>query len=836
YNEGFMTGLSIIIPTLNEAKSIKSLLDRVIAICEKISDRFEILVVDDKSEDSTPAIVSGYSPSLVKLLEKKGKKGKGQSLIEGFAAAQYDYIGMIDADLQYPPEGFEKMFKKLDKGADIVIANRYELTVETHRKIMATLFRTLFGKWLHGFSHDVQSGMKVFKKPLYERLQLNPSQWTFDLEFLVNARNAGAVIESVDVAFQPRRFGKHKTNLLYASLQMIWQSLVLLSHYRRIIPFHPTEIEAVGHGFHHRSKKYIHHTPLPHAESAFTRLSRKQSLFMVSLLAFTGYFLLTSWRTSILVLVAVLTVLYFVDLLFNLLLIVQSFIHSPEIKLDPKKVAALEDSDLPTYAILCPLYKEWQVIPQFVTSMDQIEYPKNKLKVYLLLEEDDTETLQKVKEFTLPAHFEVLVVPDSFPKTKPKACNYALHRITADYVVIYDAEDVPEPDQLKKVVLAFQKTPKEVVCMQAKLNFYNPHQNLLTRVFTAEYSLWFDLVLTGLQAIQAPIPLGGTSNHFKTQVLKDLQGWDSFNVTEDCDLGIRMVKRGLRTAIVDSITNEEANSDFFNWFSQRSRWIKGYIQTYLVHMRNPREFLHKWNEPHVLTFQLVVGGKVMSMFINPIMWATTILYFAFRATLGPIIEPFFPAAVFYMALTCLVFGNFLYMYYYMIGCAKRGHDEIIKYVFLVPFYWLMMSVAAWKAVWSLIVAPHYWAKTKHGFHLDNEKALAHASGVVGRSITEYGVTQDVVVIPAVAGEFTDYVEPDTRYPKPMDADEWVDLSMKNMGRNGLHTPPVLAEDDFELKRAVTSEVVPRFGHTIKKVSLEGSLDEDGVVVRRRLSI
>ncbi len=834
-----MRGISIIIPTLNEAKSITILLERTVAVCEKITPTFEILVIDDGSDDGTPDRVKAFPSPAVKLLKKTGNRGKGQSLIEGFAAAQYDYIGMIDGDLQYSPENFEKMVKKLDAGADIVVANRFELNVDAHRKVLATLFRVLFGKTLHGFTVDVQSGMKVFRKNIYERLQLNPSQWTFDLEFLVNARNAGAVIESIDVALQPRKYGKHKTNLIHASLQLSWQALLLLTHYRRIIPFHPTEIESVGHGFHHRSKKYIHHTPLPHAESAFTRLSRKQSFFLVALVAFLAFFLITSWRTTLLILIAVLTVLYFVDLLFNLLLIVQSFIHSPEIKIEPKKVTALEDKDLPTYAILCPLYKEWQVIPQFVTSMDQMEYPKDKLKVYLLLEEDDTETLQKVKEFALPSHFEVMVVPDSFPKTKPKACNYALHRIESDYVVIYDAEDVPEPDQLKKVVLAFDKVPKEVVCMQAKLNFYNPHQNLLTRVFTAEYSLWFDLVLTGLQAIHAPIPLGGTSNHFKTSILKELHGWDSFNVTEDCDLGIRMVKRGLRTAIVDSITNEEANSDFFNWFSQRSRWIKGYIQTYLVHMRNPREFLRSWSEPHVLTFQLVVGGKVMSMFINPIMWATTILYFVFRSTLGPAIEPFFPAAVFYMALTCLVFGNFLYMYYYMIGCAKRGHDEIIKYVFLVPFYWLMMSVAAWKAVWSLIVAPHYWAKTKHGFHLDNEKALAHASGVVGRSITSYGVSGDVVDVgdvPAVARDISDYDEPDSRYPKAMGADEWVDLSMKSMKNPGTEEHEMVSGHDFELKRAGNNGLANGYGHSVKKMSLDGNIDEDGTVVLRRLNL
>jgi cellulose synthase/poly-beta-1,6-N-acetylglucosamine synthase-like glycosyltransferase len=280
---------------------------------------------------------------------------------------------------------------------------------------------------------------------------------------------------------------------------------------------------------------------------------------------------------------------------------------------------------------------------------------------------------------------------------------------------------IPDPKQLKKAVLAFQKMGEKTVCIQAKLNFYNPHQNLLTRAFTAEYSLWFDLVLTGLQSINAPIPLGGTSNHFRLKDIRHLKGWDSFNVTEDCDLGIRIAKKGLKTALLDSTTLEEANSGKRNWLWQRSRWIKGYMQTYLVHMRNPIEFMKNWRTPHLITFQLVVGGKVLSMFINPLMWAITISYFALRMIVGSFIESFFPGIILYMGIFSLLVGNFLYAYYYMIGCAKHGHHELVKYVFLVPFYWLGMSVAAWIALYKLIVAPHHWSKTKHGLHLEKSR-------------------------------------------------------------------------------------------------------------------
>ncbi|MGH7203926.1 MAG: glycosyltransferase family 2 protein, partial [Candidatus Levyibacteriota bacterium] len=346
----------------------------------------------------------------------------------------------------------------------------------------------------------------------------------------------------------------------------------------------------------------------------------------------------------------------------------------------------------------------------------------------------DKETIDQVATFNLPSYFEVVIVPHSFPKTKPKACNYGLTKATWEYAVIYDAEDAPDPLQLKKSVIAFAKARRNTICVQAKLNFYNPQQNFLTRVFTAEYSLWFDLVLTGLQSIGAPIPLGGTSNHFKTKDLHKLKGWDSFNVTEDADLGIRLVKAGYTTAIVDSQTLEEANSSLMNWFAQRSRWIKGYMQTYLVHTRNLKTFLPRNKRAHLVTFQLVIGGKVLSLFINPLMWLITLTYFILRPFVGDFIESFFPTPVLYMGVFSLVVGNFLYLYYYMIGCAKHGHYDLIQYVFLVPLYWLTMSIASWIALYQLIVKPHHWSKTKHGLHLKFKQTGDQVKQVVKKEL------------------------------------------------------------------------------------------------------
>lgn len=498
-----------------------------------------------------------------------------------------------------------------------------------------------------------------------------------------------------------------------------------------IMPFDEETMQKKGKGFLYKGIEFVHHSDLPHHKTAFRRSTKNQKVILAAFIILIFIGLTINWHGTLVSIVSLLTIVYFLDLLFNLFLIIRSYAKAPEIKIDSDQLSKIRDEDLPSYTIFCPLYKEWDVLPQFISAMNRLDYPKDKLQVMLLLEEDDVQTVNKVHSFTLPHYFDVVIVPHSLPKTKPKALNYGLQKAKGDFIVIYDAEDVPEPDQLKKAVVVFGNVDKQVICVQAKLNFYNPHQNIITRAFTAEYSLWFDLVLTGLQSIKAPIPLGGTSNHFRKKDLYHLKGWDSFNVTEDCDLGIRLVKEGYRTAIMDSYTHEEANSDLKNWLNQRTRWIKGYIQTYLVHMRDYHEFLKDWKEPHFATFQLIVGGKVLSMFINPLMWAITISYFTLRPFVGSFIESFFLTPIMYMAVLSLFLGNFLYMYYYAIGCAKRGHDDLIKYSVFVPIYWLAMSIAAWNAVYQIIHKPHYWSKTVHGLHLNNNKAIKQAEKVVG---------------------------------------------------------------------------------------------------------
>lgn len=314
---------------------------------------------------------------------------------------------------------------------------------------------------------------------------------------------------------------------------------------------------------------------------------------------------LRDWKVFHACMVFALCLFYTLVIVFRLLSVAVAAARRSEIRVSAEEIAALRSEDLPVYTVLVPLYKEPEVARKIVAAIARLDYPADKLDVKLLLEEDDEVTIAKIREVSLPSNFEPVIIPRGFPRTKPRACNHGLARARGEYLVIYDAEDNPEPDQLKKAVAAFRKIldaeagagsrpgparlllgkPKRTVCLQAKLNYFNSRQNMLTKFFTLEYSVWFDLFLPGLHALGVPIPLGGTSNHFVTEALRQMGGWDPFNVTEDCDLGIRIARAGWRTQILDSTTWEEANSRVGNWIRQRSRWVKGYFQTHLVHTR-----------------------------------------------------------------------------------------------------------------------------------------------------------------------------------------------------------------------------------------------------------
>ena len=337
------------------------------------------------------------------------------------------------------------------------------------------------------------------------------------------------------------------------------------------------------------------------------------------------------------------------------------------------------------------------------------DYPKDRLDIKLIVEEDDHATACAARMAAVDSCFSVVRVPPGEPRTKPRACNYALPLARGEFTVIFDAEDRPESDQLRKAVATFRRAPAHVACLQARLNFYNARENWLTRMFALDYALWFDYLLPGLDRLNIPMPLGGTSNHFRTAALRAIHGWDPYNVTEDADLGIRLARLGQRVRVLDSTTYEEATNRIGPWLLQRSRWLKGYMQTWLVHMRSPASLLRNAGVGGFIGFQLFVAGTFLSALLNPLLWGIFLFSQFHSHTVSGAEHSIAHASLFGLAL-----GNSLFAYLAMFSPARRGWLELAPYGLTAPLYWLLISCAGIRGLIQLCLRPWYWDKTPHG--------------------------------------------------------------------------------------------------------------------------
>ncbi len=555
------------------------------------------------------------------------------------------------------------------------------------------------------------------------------------------------------------------------------------------------------------------------------------------------YFLDSDYFVGITVIVFTLSAFYLLSILARLGSVLLGMIFNPALRVTPAQTAALDPATLPRYTVLVPMFKEKDVAKTLLRAMSNLDYPQDRLEVIILLEEDDAETIEQFRQLKLPRCVEVLIVPkdERAPKGKPRACNHGLGKASGEFLVIYDAEDRPDPDQLKKAVAAFAHQPLSVICLQAKLNYFNPYQNLLTACFTIEYNTWYELFLPGLHVARAPIPLGGTSNHFRVGALRAVGGWDPYNVTEDCDLGLRLWRMGYSTKVLDSTTWEEGNSRLGNWMRQRSRWIKGYMQTHIVHSRDPLRSIaglspFRWlgRRPAALSAPvaavaaipgaegamgamgamdakgasgsegamgagaadvaasaatatpggqpaaspppreagmglygylwnlLSIGGLSAMLLMNLFFWVFGLAYLSRHQLADELKSPWMydhvphareiqqfldddwalmytrgtseqnegrtiysgaPIAqidrwslisqLFFPGVVAMALANVVFVLFGALAVIKRRQWGLLLYVPLLPFYWILISLAAWKGAWQLAVNPFYWEKTTH---------------------------------------------------------------------------------------------------------------------------
>jgi cellulose synthase/poly-beta-1,6-N-acetylglucosamine synthase-like glycosyltransferase len=455
----------------------------------------------------------------------------------------------------------------------------------------------------------------------------------------------------------------------------------------------------------------VHGLATRHPElSAATRLWGWQKAALAGLALGVGGGALLAPETTLGVLFAVMAVPFLCVVvlrsaaLWNLLAPPAPAVEPPPVRIDAEL--------LPLYSVLVPLYREASVVPHLVAALTAIDYPAARLEILLVLEAIDTETQNVVRAAALPRHMRVLVVPDGDPRTKPRAIQYALQFTRGDYIVVYDAEDMPEPDQLRRALAALMAEPGRLGCLQARLNIYNSRASWLTRQFTIEYTALFDCILPTLERFELPVPLGGTSNHFRRDVLDAVGGWDPYNVTEDADLGIRLARAGWHVGILGSTTWEEAPPTFRIWLGQRRRWLKGWMQTYLVHMREPRRLWRELGAKRFLGLQVLMGGLILSSLVHPWFYGLLALDLCEGRVLG-VSHSLAGETLLWLGAFNLVAGYVSAIALGGVAAARRGRIGLALHAALMPVYWLAISYAAYLALLQLVTAPYYWEKTEH---------------------------------------------------------------------------------------------------------------------------
>jgi cellulose synthase/poly-beta-1,6-N-acetylglucosamine synthase-like glycosyltransferase len=374
---------------------------------------------------------------------------------------------------------------------------------------------------------------------------------------------------------------------------------------------------------------------------------------------------------------------------------------------DMPAIRAPDPSLMPRYSVLVALYREAEIVPELLQALGRLIWPRSKLEIKLVCEADDRETIAALEAHGLRPWVEIIRVPRSLPRTKPKALAHALQLCSGDYVALYDAEDKPHPLQLVEAWQHFEASDKSLACVQAPLVISNGGRGMIPRMFAFEYSGLFRGILPFLSANSLILPLGGTSNHFRRGALEKMGGWDPYNVTEDADLGLRMCRFGYRTETIRYPTYEIAPENWLDWRNQRTRWFKGWIQTWLVHMRDPRRLAAELGFRSFWVTQILFAGMVMSALVHPLLLVTIVWLLADLAT-GGNVSPFQPALI-GLDLANIGLG---YTAFFLLGRSTlRGGERrhLWKVALFTPVYWFMQSIAAWRAVWQLRRDPHLCA-------------------------------------------------------------------------------------------------------------------------------
>lgn len=717
--------VTVIVPTRNDRLLLPECLRIIDEGFRGLPYQYEVIVVDDRSSDGTANAawkVADHMP--IRLIELREGRGRTTSIKEALDASTGSIVMLLDPDIRFAPDAIERMVAAAGS-ADVVVATRFTYPSQLYAVVSRT-YRWIFGRVLLSVDTDVRSGFKVFRRSILRSLRFDPQfdmRLAFDALILYHARRTGRPIASVVVPYT-RVFFRHgvwgavgSRIALAASIVALVSSRVLRWVFPFLYPPAPHEYFAAGFT---NINDYLFLTPSQSAQGHITRETVSLSFF--SSIAFIGFLLLVSWvvnRPLLAVVAFGISMAYLGLMFFKLYMMVLSMRHeTPDIT--PADIAKVRDEELPMISIMIPLYKEQEIIPQIFKYLLDFDYPQDKLDIIFILESTDTETAQAFLAMNPPSHFKALLSPDVQPKTKPKAMNVALKVARGDVLVIYDAEVLPERDQLKKAYITFKRNPKAMY-LHSKMDVYNADYNWLTKLYTAEFSYFYHYFLPGLVMSDFPIPISGHSTYFRREVVERVGAWDAYNVAEDCDIGIRIYRKGFGTgAMLESHTWEQSTTTIPTWVRQRTRWIQGFIQTSMVQLRYPlllKKELKTWR--NFAVFLVLVPGNVVLNIMNIFQWGMFVLW---HTTHAPFLQVAYAGLNLYIATTSFAIGNFLFTFYSMYALYRRKHYKLVPWALISFVYWVMLGIATVRATIHLMLHPHKWDKTSHHSFSQNPHA------------------------------------------------------------------------------------------------------------------
>jgi cellulose synthase/poly-beta-1,6-N-acetylglucosamine synthase-like glycosyltransferase len=704
--------VSVIIPCSNDRRWILACFDRVAKAFEGTDYRYELIVVDDRSHDGTLDVLRSAAGTYpLRIIEKRGPAGRSMSIKEGLDVAVGRFVVLLDPDVVFPTDGFQEMLQALSSN-DVVVANRPK-----HPFILRRLYRWVCGRALLRTDADIRSGLKMFRRSLLSSLRFNPlfdGRIGFDIFLLYHAKSRHVSTKIVVMKYVRPLFHHGVWTSVTSRIDLVVgvMKIVAARTSRALFPFlYPPQPQEYFEAGFTNVNDYLFLAPKQSAKGHITRETISLSL-VVFLICSSGLYV-TSFISGFSVLVIGATLISFVYVAFMTFKLVMLFIsvHCNKPRSTQHELDALSPNDCPMISILIPLYKEGDIIPQIFRYLLDFDYPVEKLDVIFIFESTDKETADAFLAMNPPAHFKALLSPDVQPKTKPKAMNVAFKESQGSIVVIFDAEVLPERDQLKKAVLLFKKYP-DAMYLHSKMDVYNSSASWISLLYTSEFCYFYNFFLPGIVECNYPLPISGHSTYFRREVIEHVGAWDPYNVAEDCDIGIRIFRKGYRSGMMlDSYTWEQSTTTIPTWVRQRTRWIQGFIQTSIVQLRYPlllKRQLHSWW--NFVVFLILVPGNVLLNILNIFQWSMFALW---HFTHAPFLQDAYIGFTLYLATVCFFFGNFLFTFFGMYALYERKHYSAVPWSLLMVVYWIMLGIATIRSTLHFFLHPHKWDKTKH---------------------------------------------------------------------------------------------------------------------------